>query len=757
MVNKTTLSLICFLSGLSQLIFGQVVFLPNTEFAVTKNSQVMQMPWCGGFNAPQFSRVDLNLDGKEDLIAFDRADKQVTPLINMGGTGQVSYKYAPVYKQKFPTSVGWMLMRDFNNDGKKDAFYCHSYGAVSLSTNVSTSSLEFQNYSTSIDGPQYPGGIIPFYVPSSDIPAIYDVNGDGDIDILTFGVLGVTVEYIKNQSIERTGNSDSLDFELRNYCWGHFLETGIQTNKLTLFDTCNYNVPGAEIGINRNSPTGSSRPLGGSNRHAGSTITAFDNNGDSVADLLLGDVSFNNLVMAQNGGTLPDQNSSVTSQDTAYPSYDVSVDVMLFPASYIEDVDNDGLNDLIVAPNTTELAENYDQIWFYKNIGTNKIPNFSFQRKNLFENQYIDLGDKAIPEFFDYNGDGLMDIIVSNYGYFDRDSIVYECKLSLYENTGTQAAPSFEFITDNYHSLDTLNLGKSLEPTFGDIDGDGDQDMILGNSEGYLHLFTNTAGAGNVASFSLTSSRLQSNLGDTIDVGQFSSPQLFDYDNDSDLDLIIGKMNGGIRYYENIGNPASYNFKKITDSMGRVEIHEIWDIYGASTGYATPKFYRESGVTTMYCGSQTGGIFKFTGINTANPRQTFIIDTVLDNYMYGLFSSPTLYDFKGDGRLDLLTGNLKGGLTFFTEGNGTLTIKEIKPSLDFQLYPNPANEFVTIKTNEFESQTRIMISDMLGKTVKEIKTNSIHTQVDIADLKKGVYFVSVIGQNGLKTRKLVVQ
>lgn len=756
MFYKTALSLLGVLSGISQVILGQITFLPNTEFTVTKNSQIMEMPWCGGFNAPQFSRVDLNLDGKEDLIAFDRADKQVTPLINTGGAGQVSYQYAPVFKQKFPESRGWMLMRDYNGDGKKDVFYCLSGGNVSLSTNTSSTSLSFSNYSNAIAGPQYPGGVIPFYVPNEDIPAIYDVNGDGDLDILTFGVLGVSMEYIKNFSVERTGNSDSLDLELRNYCWGHFLEIGIATNKLELFDTCSFNVPGAELGTDPAIGTGS-RPMGGSSRHIGSTVTAFDNNGDSVTDLLLGDVTFNNLVMAQNGGTLPDQNSSITLQDTAFPSYGISADVMLFPASYIEDVDNDGLNDLLVAPNTTELAENHNQIWFYKNIGTNKIPNFSFQRKNLFENQYIDLGDKAIPEFFDYNGDGLMDIIVSNYGYFNRDSIVYDCKLSLYKNIGTLAAPSFEYITDNYHSLDTLKLGKSLEPTFGDIDGDGDEDMILGNSEGYIHLFTNTAGAGNIANFVLTSSRLQDNLGDTIDVGQFSSPQLFDYDNDSDLDLIVGKVNGSIRYYENIGNSTSYNFKKITDTMGRVEIHEIWDIYGASTGYATPKFFRESGTTYMYCGSQSGGIFKFSGINPSNPRQTFIIDTVIENYTYGLFSSPTLFDFKGDGKLDLLIGNLKGGLTFFTEGIGTLSVKEVKPSLDFQLYPNPANDWVTIKINDFENQSRIIISDMLGKIVKEITPKSNQAQLDVADLKKGVYFVSVIAQNGLKTRKLVVQ
>jgi len=753
---NSVLKILLPLSLMSTSMFGQITFLPNTEFTVTKNSQVMEMPWCGGFNAPQFSRVDLNLDGKEDLIAFDRADKQVTPLLNMGGSGIVSYKYAPIYKQKFPESRGWMLMRDYNNDGKKDIFYCLSGGNLSVSTNTSSSSLEFSLYSNAVAGPQYPGGIIPIYIPNEDIPAIYDVNGDGDLDILTFGVLGVAIEYHKNFAIERTGNSDSLDFELRNYCWGCFLEIGTSSNKLELNDTCSFNVPGAELGTEPAIGAGK-RPMGASSRHIGSTVTAFDNNGDSVTDLLLGDVTFNNLVLAQNGGLLPDQSSCVTLQDTAYPSYDVPADVMLFPASYIEDVDNDGLNDLIVAPNSTELAENHNQIWFYKNKGTNNSPIFDFQRKNLFQDQYIDLGDKSIPEFFDYNADGLMDIIVSNYGYFNRDSIVYDCKISLFKNIGTASTPSFEFVTDNYHSLDTLKLGKSLEPTFGDIDNDGDQDMILGNSEGYLHFFTNTAGAGNIANFVLTSSRLQDHLGDTIDVGQFSSPQLFDYDNDSDLDLIIGKVNGSIRYYENIGTPSSYSFQKITDTMGRVQLHEIWDIYGASTGFATPKFYREGGITYLYCGSQSGGIYKFTGINTSNPRQTFIIDTIIDMKTYGLFSSPTIYDFKNDGKLDLLLGNLKGGLTFFTEGTGTLSLDEKSNEIDFHLYPNPANHLVTIQTNELENKNRIIVSDLVGKVVQDIDADSYSTQIDVSNYKKGVYFVTVISQKGKKTRKLVVQ
>ena len=735
-----------FLTSFFSIGYTQVKFNPSKGFPVIKNSDTLDLAWAGGFNAPQFSKIDLNLDGKEDILVFDKADQQVMPFINVGDSNEIKYKYAPEYITKFPKSIGWMLMRDYNNDGKKDVFYCKSGGVLNMAANVSITDLKFDINDTNISSNQHPGGDIGIYIPSDDIPAIYDVNNDGDLDILTFGVLGTSLEYHKNYSVENYGHADSLDFVLKNYCWGHFLETGLLTNKLKLFDTCTYNVPVPE------------GDRGGGSRHVGSTVTAFDNNGDGVADLLLGDVTFNNIVMALNGGHRPDMNTSMISQDTAFPSYDTAVDLTLFPATFIEDVNNDGLNDLIVAPNTTEFSENYDNVWYYKNEGTNNIPIFRFQRKNLLHDEMIDLGNNSIPELFDYNADGLLDLVVSNYGYFNRDSITYECRLKLFKNIGSVSNPVYQHVTDDYQSISSLKLGNSLHPTFGDIDGDGDEDMILGNSEGYLHFFTNTAGAGNTASFSLTSSRLQSNLGDTIDVGQFSAPQLFDYDADGDLDLIVGKVNGSIRYYQNIGTTSSYSFKKITDTMGRVELHEIWDIYGSVTGFCTPKFYRNGTNVTLYCGTQQGGVYKFTGINTTNPRQTFIIDTVLRNKYMGLRSVPVLHDFKNDGVLDMILGNEKGGLNFLIEGSGYISIKENVLPSNFLLYPNPATESVTIKLeNSVEQNQSLSIIDITGKLVSQIDVSNTSTRIDVSKLRKGVYFVTLISPKGQKTRKLVVQ
>lgn len=55
---------------------------------------------------------------------------------------------------------------------------------------------------------------------SSDIPALVDVEGDGDLDILTYHISGEHLEYHQNQSMELYGIPDSLEFVLKNQCWG---------------------------------------------------------------------------------------------------------------------------------------------------------------------------------------------------------------------------------------------------------------------------------------------------------------------------------------------------------------------------------------------------------------------------------------------------------------------------------------------------------------------------------------------------------
>ena len=74
--------------------------------------------------------------------------------------------------------------------------------------------------------------------------------------------------------------------------------------------------------------------------------------------LVLGDISYNTLTLLMNGGTAPNLNSAMISQDNAFPSNTTSVNQSVFPAGYHVDIDNDGKRDLVVSPASTIGSEN---------------------------------------------------------------------------------------------------------------------------------------------------------------------------------------------------------------------------------------------------------------------------------------------------------------------------------------------------------------------------------------------------------------
>jgi hypothetical protein len=93
------------------------------------------------------------------------------------------------------------------------------------------------------------------------------------------------------------------------------------------------------------------------------------------------------------------------------------------------------------------------------------------------------------------NGDGKQDLLVGNYGYFDPSDSTFTSGLAYFLNTGTASEPEYTLINDDFGGLSSMGW-VALCPTFSDLDGDGDLDMLVGNGAGEIHHFENTAGAG---------------------------------------------------------------------------------------------------------------------------------------------------------------------------------------------------------------------------------------------------------------------
>lgn len=591
--------LVSLLAILSSNTFAQLFFNRFDSVQVTEENGALSFPWAGGMNHAQFSNMDFDGDGRNDLFVFDKTgDKIIALRTNESNQMEI----APKYRQMFVNqhSIGrnrlhdWVLLRDFNADGKTDIF-TYSNGGMAVYRNDGNSDTLIFTLMTNKLLSDYGNGFINIYVSPTDLPAIMDVDGDTDMDVVTFSLFGTSAEYHQNQSMELFGTPDSLIMELADPCWGNF-EEDPSTVAVSLDVTCKGVTPPTEEAINAAS---------GSGPHSGFTMLGLDIDADGDQELVLSNVSFNIMNILLNDG---DANSAhMGDQDLTFPanySNTNAIDIYTFPAAFIADVNNDGKTDLIASPYQENNGHDHEGSYLYQNNSSTDY-DFEFIKNNFLQDEMIELGTGAYPVFFDYDQDGLKDLLVGNRGYFVSTG-TYSSQIAYYRNTGTASEPAFTLQTRNLNNISQLGLG-NVAPTFGDIDGDGDFDMLVGDADGLIHLFTNSAGAENECNFSLTSPGFQG-----IDIiGQFATPFLFDVDDDQLLDLVIGERNGNLNYYHNDGTANAPSFVLNDASWGGVDMKRN----GLSFGYSTPFLFRQDNEVKMLVGSESGIIDFYDGIS----------------------------------------------------------------------------------------------------------------------------------------------
>ena len=680
-------------------------------------------PWTGGLTAPQFSAADFDADGVQDLFVFDREGNRILPFqgcVSDVPEAPLTYLYRPDWREAFPEDMrNWVLIRDANCDGVPDVFHNSQSG---IRMWLGQSSENFVSY------PNDPGANLfgnwnfgsgdqelPLVCLPTDIPALGDFDGDGDLDMVTWTETSSTLYAYTGRGAEEgsVGCGDTLVWDVTNRCYG-MLNEASEDNTLFIGEdhVCGNNVfePRWEEG-----------ELVTATRHAGGTTALLELDGDGHLDLLLGDVSYNSLTACYMVEAIDGQDSTTSTNDT-WPADlgGIGLDLQRFPAAFPLDVDQDGVQDLLLAPNVKFEVNGRQGVWFYRNAGTEDQPTWDLQNTAFLQDGMIDVGRGAYPAFTDFDDDGLTDLVVAckerYYGPGNTPAL-----LARFRNVGTANAPAFEQLDTNWLSLPDYGL-ESVVPAFGDLDGDGDDELLIGDELGNLHLWTNLTDGEGPAQYSLTGPSLSDAEGETIDVGQFAAPCLHDLDGDGDLDLLVGEKNGGIQLFENTGSPTAASFALISANAGQVDVDNLLGI----NGFPVPAILPTDSGDVLVVGNELGHLEAYalpeSPLDQVDSTWLQLTDQ-WNGLVEGEFAAPALADLDGDGAEDLIVGVRNGGVTLWRSG-GESVVRLCPPPIINATHPLPVrkgwiphpNPVAPGNTMAVPAE-RLRITDLLGREI----------------------------------------
>jgi len=717
----------------------------NSITVFREGGSQLDNPWCGGVNSVQLSMVDADFDGfEDDIYIFDRQGNR--SLVFTGNTDglSVNYNYAPQFRHSFPTMTNYTLLRDFDCDGNRDIFtYSPLGGAVSIYRNSGSSTALTWELVTEAVLSFFDFGSTEFdtniFTSSQDIPAIFDYDGDGDLDILSFNVGGTFIELHLNSSMEETGLC-GLEFFLANRCYGGFIEgdsdNGININPDDVAAACIFNV---------DNPKDRDQNL----RHVGSTILTLDGNNDGLQDIILGDVGFDNMVYLENSNPdeAPDQ---VVSFDTEFPLNmgNSAVSINNFPAGYYEDVSGDGIPDLIVGVNATAGAVSINSVHLYLNQGTESSPNFEFATNSFLQSTMLDWGRNTSPTVTDFNNDGLLDIVIG-FSRENQNELGTIPRLVRMLNIGNEENPSFQIIDEDWLVISNELNSFDPSPAFGDFDQDGDNDLVVGLADGSIHLYENNG------TYVYSGTVDLSGMENTIEFS--ANLEVADLNDDGFPDLLIGEGNGNINYFENNGNSGTIGFSLITENLGEISTVQSPPFF---EGRSAPCFFQFENQDYLATGSKSGKVFvhQINGLNSAWDELNNGIDVYndFDTSPLGLNTDIVVADLNNDGFPEIISGLSTGGLELFI-GSELLNTTEASLSGSKEtttIYPNPSSGLLNIDfTGDRNDFVQLNIFSSEGKLVFD--TNQMAEVYDLKFLESGLYLIHLITKTGIMRSKWI--
>ena len=394
----------------------------------------------------------------------------------------------------------------------------------------------------------------------------------------------------------------------------------------------------------------------------------------------------------------------------------------------------------------------------------------------------IDVGSNSKPILFDLDNDGLLDLIIGNKGYYEQAN--YNSRLSFYKNIGTEDQPIFSkyynySINNNLGNLSQIGeipTIESIHPTFGDIDLDGDIDLVFGDASGkiyIIHALNSETNSNEPYPIYPNAINLNDLTYTGIDVGSYATPQLIDLNRDGLLDLIIGERSGvddgtynGINYYENTGlnnnipifsdnTPMFENLIDNNDVNSLGGINLMNPVY--TTAYTTPHVFEYQNNYHLAVGTENGKVYLFDNIeNDLFGVYNLFSDNILEN-INCVHSSIAINDINNDGKPDLIRGNASGGLELFYGENFNLENEKETLFDYFKIFPNPSSGFIFIEQGT-NRKLNVNIFSLTGQSIKSFLLTEKKNYLNIDNIKSGIYLIQIKDEKELiQTKKLILK
>jgi len=644
-ITVLILSAALFLFALAPALFADQALMAKD--AGSNCGEIKTATWT--YNSSWSSITDPGANSAPAFVDYD-ADGDYEMILGLEDGGLKKYEYnasaSPKWQEDgtilgaagnayyYPTTV------DYDKDGDYDLLLYAWYGSIYYYENTGTPTEPSWTYNRPL---VFLGGITGGTTVSGNIEVV-DLNKDGYLDLIGAweydgsGQLNYYENVAANYSIEFKDMNNQFVKDLGTYTVCDFIDIDNE-GKLDIICTEDdgkfYKFD--NIGNTTEADWDDEIELLDTSSAEVKYFDFADLDNDSDYDIVARDGNY--LDFYENTGTIQNPLYSLADDDM-----DNLGSLGTYVAPALTDWDNDGDLDLVVGDESSNALK------FYNNTGNATDYNFVFWFVTT-----TDIDDRPTPQFEDIDNDNDYDLLLG-----DDDG-----ELRLFRNTGSVSSPSW--------SLDSTLIdigGNYVASGFGDIDADGDLDMVTGNDRGYSFIYMNDGTAGSpsinlsIPGFLLINQ--QDNWKSNFDMG--------DFDNDGDLDLLFSELidytannfGGSTFYYENIGSNSSPVFNKVSKWFNS-------PYAGGKYTYAEFQDYNQDGYLDMIFTNKDDDAYLQYYENVGH-EFSYNWSTRTANYLtdIGTDAAPYVVDFDGDNDLDIMVGEQYGRVRFYrNDGNIT--------------------------------------------------------------------------------------